>query len=455
MANDVKIDRDWKITYGSVVIGGAASGTNYHLIGKHELDLSYPVAVVGFDVMVTGDSDAEFNTRCGVLTAGFRKPRQRLLIELGAVDPYDFNPATNSGFNARPLIRKPGSKWDTKRSAMFTCRVEVDLPENLSQSGRRDSSISLRTLDTGLREVTITGQYTAVTAGAAAARANYDSVADTYCAAVTSGIDSDAQWDLADETAETDETDKVLQFRRVYAELQLYESPGAYDSDLKNQRLTVTVREASDPAGASDTSAERPKEVSAQYSVSVDSSVTDLVTKWASVCLPQIKAQMSLSVAGGLTYTEISPTIKWATNQIGATVRALAFSGVSLVSQTTETVDRIEQGKVFVPRADGVEHSYRIYHGPKTHWRTITRSSVRNAESDGGANVSPILTLPGSSGGEQGERLVDMEVPKGFMEVREASTVSGPFYVGLSGAQEELEGLVEVMSLIRVAEVED
>ena len=60
---DPLLDRDAKVTYGSLVLGGAASSTNYHLVGKLELQEGYVRGYSEFDVLVQGEDESTFLTR--------------------------------------------------------------------------------------------------------------------------------------------------------------------------------------------------------------------------------------------------------------------------------------------------------------------------------------------------------------------------------------------------------
>lgn len=457
MANDPLLNRDWKITYGSLVVGGAASGTNYHLLRKHELDVSHPIAVVEFDVLCTAATDAEYASRAAALVTAFQTPRNRLRIELGSSEVYDFDPSDDSGFNARPSIRKPGSEEDTARSALFRCRVECDLPALLNNA-RRDSQVTLRTLDTGQRQVEIVGVYTAT--GGTAARAQYEAQIGTYATSVTTGIDAGATWDqIGPEEAQADDTDKLLRFRRIYEEVLYDETTGGAVAKYKNQRLEIAVRQLAVPGGASDSSAQPPLEVTAAYSVSVDKDTTqDLRTEWASTMLAHVKTQIATALGGGgVTYMEITPVYDWPRNRVRAYVRALSYAGIAIVEQTIERRDYINKGLTFVPLADGREDSYQEYKGSRRHLRTVTRMTIRLVGAGGAeeSNVSPVLRLPGRGGGEAGTELAEIQPDEGFRVLTEEVITRGPYFDGIPGSQTELEGLVEIVPMLRVAPAEE
>jgi hypothetical protein len=474
VANDVLLDRDWKIVYGSVTIGGVASGTDYHLFRKHELDISYPVAVVEFDVLVTAATDAEYDSRVTALVAEFRTPRQKLEIILGSQTIYTYDPgaATNTGFDARPSISKPESEFDTARSVLFRCRVEVDLPADLSgQAGRREASVKLRTLDSGKRQVEFVGVYTALST--ALARAQYEAQIDTYCDGINTGIDGTATWAQLDtEEAEANDTNKVLSYRRLYEEVIYDESNSATnDTALIGPLLQIEVGEVAAPGGAADSSTRPGREITLAYRVAVDKD-TDLKTKWDSTIRPYLIEEMRNLAGGSIVLLNLTPRYDPTNNRLTAMARARCYSGTSRVMYRDEVHDYLSLGKRLIPLADGLEHTYRKYLGPKRHVRILNRVSLvtGGGRASGGVfnplsqpsmpghpaqalGSNPVTELPFAEGEGAEVRQTSFEIPPGF-ELIDETVSTYPHFEGVPGYQIEMEFVSETATLLRAEVVE-
>jgi hypothetical protein len=440
------LDRDSKVTYGSLVIGGAASGTNYHFDGHFEMSLGYEAGSIEFDVIIAEASLAEatFVTREQALRDAFRLPEQRLLIELGSTTRHDFNPTAgasgNSGFNAVPSIRRLEDEVTTGRSSRYRCGVTWDMPADLSgRNGLQAVSVRVTLSESRRKFVTIAGTYTALTTNDATAQ--HDASISAYETSVLDAVIGAGTWQRLTAVTDRDITDKTISFVRTYEEIVAQEAVGVLDdTDLLNQQMSIS---AADQAGTpvSNTNAEPFLNLTAVYSVSVDkTSTTDLEAKWTDVIRPHLISEIGLvSGAGATLIDEATPTYDIPNNRISAVVRARVQRS-SLVEEVTETRDQLQHGLMFVPLASGSQFEYARYQGPKNHIRTVSRRRF-------GSGVLP------TGLGLSGDRITSIPAGSGF-HVLDEDLRHTPMLFGLPGERVDLELVIEVVIMIRAVVIE-
>ena len=266
------VTRELSVVYGATTVGGI---TDRLLDVPFRIVKTYERTTVDFNFVTTTGTEAAFATEVVALEAAFRTPRQRLQVILGASSLLDLNPAANSGFNAFPQIEKVGGPEDTARSRRYRVSVDVVMPADLAgQSGRQTSSVELSFNAFRRRSFVVSGRYTAL--GGNTARAQYDAAIADYITSITGLFGG--EWDLLEETATHDDTNKVCDFRRMYRE-----QPDAQGDRLEatveigytyNRRRTMTItgRYTGDTSGA--------RTARQQYEAAIAAYVTTLTTKF-------------------------------------------------------------------------------------------------------------------------------------------------------------------------------
>lgn len=395
-----------KITYASFSVGlsGDASCT---LAGKYRLATSYTEFALTFEVVVRSATRSTFLTAEAALIAAYSKPDQALEVQLGGTDRHDYDPSNNTGFNARPSLRKIGDADDTANSARYECSVTVQLPASLTgRSGRQSSTVSVDATPAGKRTVTIEGAYTALSSNSAVAQ--YVAAGTTYCDSVITAVGG--TYDLltpvnagsgfaAAAGFNYDDQNKVLRFRRVYRESIYNESQSsAAVSGVREQSLVVSRRS---PPKTGEPSADVSPLVEARGSFScfVDKNVTtDLETLWTGTLYPHVVAEIGTMGGGTAVVTDSSVTFDRTENRIEATVDALVPTG-SVISARVEVEDRIVAPLRFEPVWSGDPFAVDQYTVPALHLKVITRTV---------ATLGPaIVQIPPVSGFVEIERLRD------------------------------------------------
>jgi len=340
------ITRELSATYGGLTVGGSS---DYHLDGLFELDVSYDHFRFAADVSIispTGTGDASFLSTCNSLVDAFRKPDQKLTITQNGQQVDEFDPAsgTNTALRVTARCDKTADTEgpDSGRSRKYRITVEGGLPADLSgRSGRRSARVVVRDDASKRREISISGEYTAV--GSSDARAVYLANIDTFSSSVLSTWGG--TYNLENDVAEPqDDQDKVIRFSRVYREILLNEAEGTLNhAAITRQVMAVTVRdlgpddspvsfavlnELGSPYVSSGSPA-RPVRIEVALNVSVDKDeTTDLETLFAGTIKPWMIAHAQNVAGNSFSAIEsVSPVYDYSRNVITASLRGMAAAG--------------------------------------------------------------------------------------------------------------------------------
>jgi hypothetical protein len=240
------IENPIEITYGDSAIGGASA--QYQIVGPYVLDKSYDSIRLVVDVVVVAEDVDTLQVACETLEGNFRK---RLADGDTFVIRMDSKSWTytvgETMLRARSSIAKSGNQdLDRAASRGYTITVEGELPADDSvDAGLRDIEV-LVDFEAGRQKVvTMRGTYTATTAGDAKAR--YEADADTRCTSYLDVVDSEATFELVDETFTLDREGgstpaaHLLNFTRQFVELLENQTQSQLDDgQIKDHRITFT-----------------------------------------------------------------------------------------------------------------------------------------------------------------------------------------------------------------------
>lgn len=385
------VTRDLKVTYAGVVIG---STSDYLVDGAFMLQLTPTSGRFECEVLLALDTESAFQSAEATLVTAWRTPRQRLRIEIGSAERYDFDPSDSTGFDHAPDVEKVQNEEATGTSARYKLKVTWGIQATLVNSdGRAESTTEIAVDASGIRTVRFSGLYTAVSTSSAYTQytTNGDTFVSTYLAALLPGI----QTEILTNTSSMTDSLKGCRFERVYREVIAYESTGTLNvAHLRDQRLTVSV---SDVGGEdSESGARRPQDISVSYSVAVDkATTTDLVTLWTGTIYPHLLAQArAVAATGSVAIMSVDPVYDKPNNRLAATLQVRAFVGSTLEVEI-EVEDQIDHGLTDVPVWDDVPFSRDVYGGPQSHTRIITtyRLSRQSTASGGSAGGGGGLNL--------------------------------------------------------------
>ncbi len=224
--------RTLKITYGGVEFGGSSAR---QLDGPLRLRThNYETLILEFDFIIAKTTVALFAAEVVAVEAALRTPNVRLLIEDGATVIQDFNPdpAENTGFNSRGEILKQGElSSDSVVTRKYTASIEVQLPATeAGKSGRRNVLISIIPNEADHLDITVEGQYTALTTNSASDQ--YDAAHDTFIATVIATYGAGGTFERLEKERVPDDEDKVLEFKTVLREIVFDQSSAGTDNTV-------------------------------------------------------------------------------------------------------------------------------------------------------------------------------------------------------------------------------
>lgn len=273
------ITNPFSITYGSRTVGGSSS--TYQLHGPYVIDKSYGTFRLVFDVVVVASSFGGLQSAAEALEDSFRKrlfDGEQLAIDLDG-NAWTYIVGTDV-LKVHASATKSGNETtDRGYSRAYTVSIEGEMPADDSRdNGLRDIEAHIATNASGRRTVTLRGVYTAGSSGDA--KDAYDSGGDDVAQNYLDVVDSDATWELVDETFSLDrETDgstptpHTCNWSRQYVELLADQSRGQTDdTQIKDHRITFT--DLHQFPGDSREDVGRLRRVAASYDCAVDANET-------------------------------------------------------------------------------------------------------------------------------------------------------------------------------------
>lgn len=216
--------QQFSVEWGAFEIGGSSANT---------LHLRYPIRwgrdwskpgrmfFVSFQVAVMGMDEPTFLANAAAFEDEMDSRRRRIHVKANGVTLYDWDPdpAVNSGFNQHAEVEKVGTPGvDGLRARIYDVTLTAELPYD-DTDGRGETSTSIEESASGVRVVTMRGDWTAE-AGTGALD-NYLNRIDAYATTVLDVIDDQAAWELQTphSPTEMDDQDKRVRWTRVYREL--------------------------------------------------------------------------------------------------------------------------------------------------------------------------------------------------------------------------------------------
>ena len=414
------VTRELTVNYGGFTLGG--SGARQITEWTKEED-SYEFAAFECEFVTTATTEAAFATEVDAVREAFRKPRQALLVTQGSATILSWSQTANTGFDANPSIIKDGDPADTGRSRHFRIRIEFGRPaDNLSLSGRRGSTVKVEYTPSRRRTVTISGTYTAT--GSTASLTQYTDAIAAYETSALSTVDSTATWErIGEPQVEFFETNKVLNFSRVYREVNVNQSGSSTDeAGLINPQLTIT-REKMAPGdsvtgsiqvtqgGGGGTVAApieqaqqgilRPIIINANYESDINfssaSTEAALNTLWTGTIRPWIIQEAKSAMgANNIIIIDEQVTFDRYENRIKAIMQMMALQ-TDLLRLKISVKDTTSYGKVLVPVWDTDVFSYYEFQGPVIQIKVFTEEyEKRTIETDANKVADSLVASPGA-----------------------------------------------------------
>lgn len=328
-------------------------------------------AEVLFSFVVSQSSEANFAAEVALVEAAFRKPRQDLTVTLGSTALNSYSHSSGTGYDAEPtILNQVDDPFGSGRSRKYDVRVVVKRPStNLSNNGRRDTSVGIEYDASNIMTLTLVGTY----AGGSSARSNYASNFSAYASTVRTAFSSNfeliSKSETTPDTGTSDATPEYheLTFTVKYREL-IYSQAGANlnDSGLVGMRMALTKSTPMQNDYPYE-NVRRPARAQVSWSSNVDKSVTtDLRTKWTSTVLPWLIGQIQTKLGISSIGAAITVNYDYPNNAISATIDAEGIDGGGFLRFTLTNNFETTTGQFLTAVTDGNPFTKYREQGPST-----------------------------------------------------------------------------------------
>lgn len=381
----MSLARTLQVTYAGVTLGG----TSGRHIDHYTIDETNPERGV-FEcefVTLACTTTAAFVAECAALEVALSTPRGALVVSDGGNNLISWSHSSSTGFDGVASLSKPGGVGDTGLSRRYRFRFECGLPADsrYNTSGRRSGLVDVLYMPSNKRRVTFRGVYTALSGNGS--RAQMVSAIDTYCTGQMTALGIASYQESETPVTNANDTDKVIEFQRVYDEL-LFKSGIFADASIIRAEMRIG-REKVAPGDSN--GARRLANVSAQFDCWVDKDVTtDLKSKYTSIrstLVNQVRGALELA---GICLVSDDINYDWVNNKITANLRLLGNVGSDLIECRYTKTTSNEPGTVLIPAWTGDPMSYYVTAGPSRNLITtiLTKRTVGNTGSVGGGGVN-------------------------------------------------------------------
>jgi hypothetical protein len=209
------------------------NGYTAQIINKHTMNLRDGELTFAADLLVAGDSDANFKAACDAAEDKLTENNRAFTITLGAQTLVSWDPAANSGFLQKVSLRKAGNVADTARSRIYRFEIEAQRePQVAARAGRREAEIMIEepAPDT-MRRLRFRGVWTAlVNSGTpkdarTAYAANVQAWVDTWLTAILTPTSNRFWQRLGQPSTNWEDENKILHFDVAYEETHFTATP--------------------------------------------------------------------------------------------------------------------------------------------------------------------------------------------------------------------------------------
>jgi len=376
------ITNPFSITFGGFTAGGS---TDYQLHGPYVLNKSHQSLKLGFDVIISGTSYADLQTKANAVESAYTKRLthgETLVISLDG-NTWTYTMGSTMLKASAEVVKAGNAEIDKGTARSYTVAIDAELPAAASNN-LRDLEVMVELQANRQRTVTMRGVYTASASGSAVANysANFDAEALLYLTA----IDPTATWELVNETFTMDREkngstprSNTCPFTRQYTEL-LYDQRMSVRDDpaIRDHRISFT--DMANFPGDAEADVYRLRRASGAYECSVDRSVTqDLKTVYETKLKDHIKLLFEttyqpivygvedLRVAYDFTGNRVQVTFQFLYQPSGGT--QVVESNLSVTYRENRTLD-------MTPVHNGNEMAFNVDPGFTIVERIWNRSSL-------------------------------------------------------------------------------
>lgn len=378
------VSNPFEITYDNRSVGGGSDV--YQLVGPYVIDKSYDAIRLVFDVIVVASTLSGLQSSSEALEDDFRKRLDngdRLVINIGGNRWTYTNGSTI--LKTRASIAKTGNP-DTDRgySRAYTVTIEGELPaDDADDAGLRDVEVLVDFEASRQKLVTLRGTFTATSAGDAKER--YEARGDAVASDYLDAIDSEATFELVDETFTMDReggsspAPHLLTFTRQYVELLEDQTQGTLDDpQIRDHRITFS--DAHTFPGDSDETASRLRRVLSNYECAVDvDETTEIETVYRDKVREHIRALFVQNFdPAEFALEEERVSLDRTTNRVSASMQFIyrGNSGEDLIEIAQSVAYRETRTIQYTPTHEPDEFSYEADVGFATLERVWTRTAM-------------------------------------------------------------------------------
>lgn len=410
--------REMSVVYGSVTVGGTS---DYRLdagdngLEALTIDKTRKRTVVRFTVLLADyDWDVAglqaFNSAIAAIESGFTRPRQRLQVLQGPAGNQetilDLNPSTDSGIEVEASLRmEPGDLRNTGRSRAYRVEITSGNPADHTEvfdgeAGLQDFDFRVSFLPSDVRTLEVFGTYTKLDANNATAQ--YEAEIADRVAAITS--DLTGAWERVSEERRPNLENSLIDFRRVYEEINVGQTDAASitdDPDVRQGRITVAI----DQSAPGDTGADvkRLARVQVAFSCWLDKATVNTPaarqSKWKNSLLPWIiQHTQDAAEASAIALETEAVAFDSQQNRLDANLLVLAVTGGSVLQRRVTFSDKDNKGLRITPVWLDDDLAAYVFKGARNYTRTIL-TTTETLGSAGAPSASQIAGQGGRRGG--------------------------------------------------------
>lgn len=424
------VPRLLSITYGGFVMGGASE---YHLHNVHLTDENYDAGSIEFDLVIASTTTELWADLVTAFKIAMRKPNQTLSVVMNGESEVAVDPATNTGFLARPKWKLLASHR-TKKTCAYRVSISWVNPADFEPSTRkyrREASVTLRTSDVGLRTMSVRAVYTAGGTGAGSSAFEH---ATTDFAAYTAQLKLNlgGSWDeAAPNEVTTDDEDKIATAIAGFQEVAVPEVAAGDDAGLVSVTYFVTTQRSQSEATAGEP-ASSPTILTVDFSAGVKLTASTDPEAYARdrvlTYFRDLIDQHGDAGGGSPFLVDENVRVDVRGNRVSGRLQYLAFA-TTLVRSSLSLAESIRSGLSLVPVLNGNPWA-RDKHNGAGMWRRVVQLETRELVS-GPAGPHDVSQQPFNTA-------VESAIAEGFHLLSDESPLVRDFETRLAGGAASL-----------------
>ena len=264
-----------------------------NIYGKFSLSQSSTNLSISCNFLITAASEAALISACDAAESALKEINKDTTIVFGGSTEYSFSHSGNTGFLARPNLRKLNNKLSTATSRPYSFSLQVTLPF-AQYGGRRSANFVMNYTTSRRRRVSFRVEYTALDSPSVktAQEAYEDGTTGgkAWASSILTGLGG--TYELVSENFSEDQENKIVTATIVYQELLTNDTQSSTDyAAIKDARsnYSVHVEQVQGVSRTTSFSAVPILRITLSYSCAIDRDVIATDTSMEAVYRAQVK----------------------------------------------------------------------------------------------------------------------------------------------------------------------